>query len=350
MVGQQVRQWRWSPCARMVQSPAFHATADEASSEEPHSDRLSDHDVGFQRVAPVDVRPAKVEPDQPWPLGVSFPPAMSLDYGDAAGGRVAIRAGSLRGNSHLELGQPRQDSYAVLVDESRIHIAVADGVGAQPHSHLGSQIAVSTAVKQSQRLAEPAEIATAVARALRNMAATSGLEPVQVSTTLCWARITIGAESAPWRVEAAEWGDSELLVYDPRVLRDGHPKWRRLKKTGGGIANAVLALPLHQVIQAQSDDSAWWHPSEVLGLYSDGISGDIRHDTVLGHALAEEWHAIPTPWEYVGQLAFRYAPANDDRTAITLWRRDGHKDAMSSATESPTSRMTTGPRTQSDQS
>jgi hypothetical protein len=279
-------------------------------------------DAAFlESIHPLNVRPAEIEPDQPWPTGGTFPPALTMDYGDAVNGLVAIRAGSLRGNSHAALSQPRQDAYKVLIDGSFIHLAVADGVGSQDHSHIGSELAVQTAVEFSRLEAAPAEIAEAVVQRLNAKAAALGFDPVRLSTTLCWARVSIGAESTPWRVEVAEWGDSELLVYDTRAFRDGHPKWQRLRKHLGGPANSVLALPGHQVIQAQSN-GALWNPGEVLGLYSDGVAADIRYDTVLGHALAKAWHTIPSPWEYVGHLAFRYRPANDDRTAITLWRRD----------------------------
>jgi len=278
-------------------------------------------EFAFESVGPLDVRPAELEPDQPWPLGGTFPPALAMDYGDAVNGLVAIRAGSLRGNSHVALSRPRQDAYAVLVDNSFIHLAVADGVGSQDHSHIGSEVAAQTAVEVSRVATAPAEVADAVVQRLNAKAAALGFDPVRLSTTLCWARISIGSESMPWRVEVAEWGDSELLVYDTRKLRDGHPRWQRLPKHVGGPANSVLALPVHQVIQAQTTE-ALWNPGEVLGLYSDGVAADIRHDTVLGHALAKAWHAVPSPWEYVGQLAFRYRPANDDRAAITLWRRD----------------------------
>lgn len=310
---------------RRPQSPDLrHLPAPEGGapgSEEQPSATSTHDEARFRTIEPLPVRPAGVEPEQPWPLGANFPPALAMDFGDAADGLVAIRAASLRGNSHLELSQPRQDSYAVLVDKGFMHLAVADGVGTQEHSHLGSEVAVRTALEASRLGAEPPQIADAVVRALQVHASSVGLDPVRLSTTLCWARVTLGAPSKPWRVEVAEWGDSELLVYDTRELRAGHPKWQRLRKSDNCTANSVLALPVHQVIQAQSSTSLW-HPGEVLGLYSDGIASDIRHDTVLGHALAKAWHAVPSPWEYVGHLAFRYRPANDDRTAITLWRRD----------------------------
>lgn len=302
----------------------------DAAIDSPGVSPAGDSIDGFEVIVPLDVRPAEVEPDSPWPVGNVLPAAMCLDFGDAADGMVAIRAGSLRGNSHQELSQPRQDAYAVLADDRFIHLAVADGVGSQTHSHIGAETAVQTALEFSRSGAGAAEIADAVVRNLQAKASAIGLDPVRLSTTLCWARVTIGAKSTSWTVEVAEWGDSELLIYDTRGLRNGHPKWQRLRKVEAGTANSVLALPAHRVIQAQSSDSLW-HPREVLGLYSDGIAADIRHDTVLGHALAKSWHTIPTPWEFVGQLAFRYGPANDDRTAVILWRRDGHQEHVTHA-------------------
>ncbi|MCA9241483.1 MAG: protein phosphatase 2C domain-containing protein [Planctomycetales bacterium] len=223
------------------------------------------------------------------------------------------------------MSQPRQDSYRVLVDRSFIHVAVADGVGSQDHSHIGADVAALAAVEASRLGNEASQVVEAATQRILATAASMGIEPVRLSTTLCWARIEVGEPHTAWAVEAAEWGDSEVLVYDTRKLRDGHPRWQRLRKQDDNPANLVRALPLHSEMQAYSNDVSW-SAGEVFGLFSDGVASDVRYDTVLGHALAKEWNTVPSPWSFIGQLAFRYRPANDDRTAVVLWRRDFGSD------------------------
>ncbi len=271
-------------------------------------------------VVPLDIRPAEQDPDQVWPRDQLQPPAFTLDFGDAADGRVSIRAATLRGNNHLHLQQPRQDAYAVLVTDDMIHLAVADGVGSEDHSDIGARVAVSEAVRASRSGMTSDQIGQTVANAIQAEADQMGIHSNALSTTLCWARISIGETGKPWDVEVTEWGDTETLVYDTHTLKAGHPRWLRLPKTER-LANSVFALPRHQVVTA-STSHAQWGPGQVFGLFTDGVASDVRHDTVLGHALAKAWHSVPTPWEFAGHLAFRYRPANDDRTALVLWRTD----------------------------
>ena len=61
--------------------------------------------------------------------------------------RCAIHALSLRGVSHEQVNMPMQDSFAALeLDNGWIVLAVADGVGSEPRSDTGAQIAVKTIV------------------------------------------------------------------------------------------------------------------------------------------------------------------------------------------------------------
>jgi hypothetical protein len=271
-----------------------------------------------QTVQPLDVQPPEVEPDVPWPGSPGLPAALAVDFHDGADG-IVLRAGSLRGRTHVMLAEPRQDAYAYLLADGVLHIAVADGVGSQTLSHLGAALAARLVVELSQQWADAGSIGPAVAQALTTEAATHGHDPLLYSTTLCWMRIRIGTAAENWLFDAAEWGDSELLAYDTRALQNGHPDWRRLPKPNEATLNSAAALPVHTRPTVAHSDLVW-QPGQVLGLFSDGIAADIRHDTVLGHALARAWHTPPSPWEFIGQIAFRYRPANDDRTAVVLWR------------------------------
>lgn len=318
---------RLSRC-RLSPRPTPSAEPVVGSSDEPPVECV------LGAVEPLDVRPAKKGPDQVWPHNHLLRPAFTLDFGNAADEKVVIRAATLRGANHMELQEARQDSYAVLVTDDMFHLAVADGVGSERYSDIGSHVAVSVAVESSRSGQTREQIGQEVADALRAKADQMQVPADELSTTLCWARIRIGNAGHPWSAEVAEWGDTEILVYDTRTLRDGHPNWKRLSKSEEGLANSVHPLPRHQAITASATDVKW-EPGEVFGLFTDGVAGDIRHDTVLGHALASVWHTVPTPWEFAGHIAFRYGPANDDRTAVVLWRTDKSVLSKQSDPEDP---------------
>jgi hypothetical protein len=302
--------------------------------------------VEFESIRPLAVRPPEREPGQPWPMTPNLPSALSIDFGDVAEGLVAIRAGSLRGATHTELSQPRQDAYQVRVDHEFIHLAVADGVGdaTLSHTHIGAEVAVQTAVEFSQAHARHSQIGDAVAAALSAKAEELGIDALNLSTTLCWARVTIGDVGSPWHVETSQWGDSCVLVYDTRKKRGESQSWRRLVvDTNAGPLNVSQALPIHTQPRVDSAQELWF-PGEVFGLYSDGITLDLRYNSPLGVKLAEAWTSIPTPWDFLGHLAFRLSGALDDRTAIVLWRRDeGGPTTLQADAEVPQSRAAFAP-------
>lgn len=283
---------------------------------------LATPELQLESVAPLNVRPARLEQDAIWTEGaIQHPAAFVMDFGQAFNSEVIIRAASLKGTGHFELGQPRQDAYCVVVQPGFIHVAVADGVGSEDLSHVGATTAARVAVEASKNGYGADKIVDSVIRALASEASELEIDPQRLSTTLCWARIQVGRREEPWSVEAAEWGDTEVLVYDSREVKNGHPSWLRLpkQKHSDAFANSVRALPSHRHLVASVSD-AQWYEGQVLCFLSDGIASDVRSDTLLGHKLAKAWHSVPSPWEFAGHVAFRYASANDDRTAVVLWR------------------------------
>ena len=67
-------------------------------------------------------------------------------------GECAIHGLSLRGNSHEACSMPLQDSFAAAqLNNGWIVLAVADGVGSEPRSDIGAQLAVSAVVNHINR-------------------------------------------------------------------------------------------------------------------------------------------------------------------------------------------------------
>ena len=54
---------------------------------------------------------------------------------------LLARAVSFRGPSHELYDEPRQDSFAVAASPDHLVVAVSDGIGSCPYSHLGSAAA-----------------------------------------------------------------------------------------------------------------------------------------------------------------------------------------------------------------
>ncbi len=99
---------------------------------------------------------------RPLTLGPVFPSARTPVSGSAAlpfrpdtvldgwrgPGGIGVSAASIRGQGHRHLGLPRQDDLAVVAtaEGTRIVAAVADGVSAAPHAHVGATAATRYAV------------------------------------------------------------------------------------------------------------------------------------------------------------------------------------------------------------
>ena len=92
---------------------------------EPVPDETDALDAPIQSSAPQ--TPAPVPPDGP--------------------GRLRVAAARRVGRGHAARGEPCQDAFAIHEDAAgRVAVAVADGLGSRPLSHLGSQAACDAAV------------------------------------------------------------------------------------------------------------------------------------------------------------------------------------------------------------
>lgn len=325
--------WRRSPRTRglfAVRRRSAHEVVPEWSDVGHNEESVSEGDsepltaeVSSELISPISVNPPDRERTPAWAPFSDAPSAFVLDYVEAFDGQLVIRAASLRGGIHEETAEPRQDAYQLAVDNNSIHIAVCDGVGSQPRSHMGAAVAAAACVASSRRGASRDDIVRDVCSALIEQANLLNVTPVEVSTTLCWARITVGESGGLWNVEIAEWGDSEALLYERSVpTTDGHPDWRRLPKArSDGLVNDVRALP--EAVDLCASLTGPWEPSQVLALCTDGIASDVAPNTTVGHALAQAWHQPPSRWEFASQIAYRNRGSNDDRTAVVLWRLDG---------------------------
>jgi hypothetical protein len=247
------------------------------------------------------------------------PSGVIADFGSLADGLVALRAASVRGLSHQHDGSPRQDSYAIISTPSSIVVAVADGVGSAPYSHLGSRVAADTAAAVAATGAGAEAVVVAAIAAISEQARRLDRDPAALATTLLVLEADIGVAAEPWPVRVTEWGDTRASVYLPGSVVDGHPDWRRVCPGRDDVAANVRALPLHRVPTTWG--STVWFPGEVLMAATDGIDSVLDPTNVIGHGLALAWLEQPTMWQFIADVAFESAGARDDRTAVCLFRQ-----------------------------
>ncbi len=119
---------------------------------------------------------------------------------------IRIFGDSVRGNRHIQSGQPCQDAYAALCSGSIWGVAVADGLGSAVHADAGARIAVDTASRatvadhESPDLQPEERIRQAFLKAreaVRTEAEKQGMAPADFASTLivaCYSdgKITIG--------------------------------------------------------------------------------------------------------------------------------------------------------------
>ncbi|AYF77908.1 hypothetical protein D7D52_33420 [Nocardia yunnanensis] len=248
-------------------------------------------------------------------------------------GPFTIRAASMRGHLHRYQGAPRQDDFAIAATDEppRLVIAVADGVSAAPHSHIGAGLAVQYAVRWLTRPEQSARTdwrvlfehaAWALIERAATLLATPEVNAEQaeaiVATTLTCA-VCAPHPDGGVRVEVAGVGDSGAWL-----LREG-----RFTRIAGGktvsddglTSSAVLGLPRipDEVVPVE----VVVEPGAVLLLGTDGFgdplgggAGEVGalFTTVLGARM-------PSLVEFAHALDFSRETFDDDRTLVALWPR-----------------------------
>jgi serine/threonine protein phosphatase PrpC len=263
-------------------------------------------------------------------------PAVSdtvLDGADLPG--LAIRGASLRGDDHRYMTEPRQDSMGIwrIADPGTeaILICVADGVGSEPVSHLGSAEACRLLRDEARRhlaaLLAPdrdedvpalcRDLAQGVALRLDDLARRLAIAPKSLSTTLVGALIeTRPTDPGRRRCVIVSVGDSTAFL-----LRDGSFLPCLPNQHEGDITSTrVDALPAASGLVATR--IVQLRPTDMLMICTDGLSNPMQNEEVR-RKLAAWWASdrIPGLPEFGWQLSFRAQSFGDDRTAVCAWGR-----------------------------
>lgn len=261
-------------------------------------------------------------------------PDLVVDGADFPG--LTVRGASLRGDDHRYNGETRQDSMGLwTLPNPRggevLLACVADGVGSQPLSHHGSELACRLLREEAEHclpdLLGTGELMSRdqaagwlmgrVASRMNAEAQDRGTDPRALSTTLVAAVVELTPSDRPRGCFVFRLGDSTALL-----LRDGafEEFWADAHGEGAISDSGTRALPGHnhpvdtRAIRLGGDDA--------LVICTDGLVNPMRNREVEAD-LAREWSTGPVPGflEFAWQLSFRAKSYGDDRTAVCVWGR-----------------------------
>ncbi|MFD0150241.1 protein phosphatase 2C domain-containing protein [Streptomyces sp. NPDC055721] len=255
----------------------------------------------------------------------------------ASYGPLTVRAASVRGDSHRYLGEPRQDALTVAhlgtpETGELLMLAVADGVGSERLSHIGSyqacQIAAWTldgwagevydalVAGRPDRFAEVADhTVERVATRLRHTATKSDGDPSSYSTTLRILLVPVDPDIRTRGLITVGDGGTALLRDGVWDLAPGET----VEETGDGVIDTrTAALPLSRTAEARLLTTL---PGDVLVLSTDGLSTPLAGDPEMRGFLGAAWGgaSVPEPADFLWQFQYRVKSYDDDRTAAVLW-------------------------------
>lgn len=251
-------------------------------------------------------------------------------------GPFTVRAASMRGHLHRYNGAPRQDDFAITLkpDQNRLIVAVADGVSAAVHSHIGASAVVRYATQWLADMA-PDRIEDTDWRPLLQSAAWTLIEQAgsvlgsddvdarQAETALATTLSCSVCEplaGGGLSVHLVGVGDSGAWILGgdgtfTQVL-GGKPA-----SEAGVTSSAVSGLP--RVPNTVEAIEATVKPDEVLLVGTDGIGDPLGDGTGDVAALfrAVLAHRVPSLIEFAHALDFSRETFDDDRTLVALWPR-----------------------------
>jgi hypothetical protein len=276
-------------------------------------------------------------------------------------GPFTVRAATTRGYLHRYLGSPRQDDYAVVLraDQGPLILAVADGVSAAHHSHIGSTTAVHYACQWLAREL-PTDIATTDWRKLLQDTAWALIERARVVLALDQADAELAEQAMATTLVCAVCqpiNDSQMTVWLVGVgdsgawVLDGDDFTRVLggksASESGLTSSAVTGLPrIPDTVEAVeiTVDSG-----QALLVGSDGFGDPLGGGTgEVGKLFSEVLGGdIPSLHEFAHALDFSRETFDDDRTLVAVWPfhpgLPRPKDSGASATADPPTQSSEAP-------
>ncbi|WP_326629777.1 MULTISPECIES: protein phosphatase 2C domain-containing protein [unclassified Streptomyces] len=256
----------------------------------------------------------------------------------AAYGHLTVRAASVRGDSHRYLGEPRQDALCVTRIGSpgageMLLLAVADGVGSAPRSHIGSNEVCRLAAVYLDRAAATLFAAMAsgdetafagladdavgaIAVLLTDLALQDAQEPGAYATTLRILLVPLDPAVRTRGFLAVGDGGTALLRAGAWHLDVTE---REDQGATGVIDTRTAALPLARTAVTRLLGPAM--PGDALVLCTDGLSTPLSGDQEMRDFLGAAWGSgtVPGPVDFLWQAQFRVKSYDDDRSVVVIW-------------------------------
>ncbi|MEH6541720.1 PP2C family serine/threonine-protein phosphatase [Halopseudomonas sp.] len=176
--------------------------------------------------------------------------------------RLAACGASVRGPAHIQDGSPNQDALGIGGCNGGWYIAVADGLGSRPLSHVGSRKAVQlfAGLARLQRSLAPAEVGQLLSA---RWVAQFGSEYQRFETTCLWARVEAHGHGF-----AGQVGDGLMLCRSGGVFQVVTPARE-------GFGNQTYTLAQANSTTNTSTQFELSRPGDGILLLTDGISDDL---------------------------------------------------------------------------
>ncbi len=176
--------------------------------------------------------------------------------------RLLAGGASVRGPAHQQEGTPNQDAFCISGIRGGWCLAVADGLGSRPLSHIGSQKAVQL-FRQLARQREEMSYET-VGSTLRDAWLAHFGDRYRAHETTClWAKL-----DASGRGVVGQVGDGLLLLRSQGVFRV-------LTSRRGGFCNQTATLAQASSQECYSAEIDLSRSGDGVLLMTDGISDDL---------------------------------------------------------------------------
>ena len=261
-------------------------------------------------------------------MGAGGLPDISIDWGKYGG--VSIRAASIRGRLHRYEGTPRQDAYSMAFAESDsfFHsvVAIADGVGSLPMSHVAAEVSVCAAAGETKRqilssgldFVDWKQVFESAVNSLYNK---TGIPSEKVTNMACTLLVAV-LRTSP--ASPSTYADCRIAgIGDSSAWKLDRQQWKNItppKCADGFVSDAsVDAIPLCSMDKLAITETSL-QKGESLFLFTDGVSDPMGDgDSLLGQCLADAFSAAPSPYRFAHVLDFARRSHSDDRTAVGLW-------------------------------
>ncbi len=240
-----------------------------------------------------------------------------------------VRAASVRGYLHRHRGTPRQDDFAVVVHPptGAVVFAVADGVSAARHSHLGAALVCRAAVREilaDLAAGHPVDWQNVVQQAAwqlveqtRTLLGLGEADPAAAEEAMASTLVAGMVLPDGPTVSLIQVGDTGAWV-----LRDGAYRSLLDGKLHTGdpvVSSAVTALPRTPRVSPRRGPLG---RDEVLLIGTDGF-GDALGDGAgqVGRYFAGRLARPQPPVQFAYHLDFSRETYDDDRTLLAIWPR-----------------------------